>query len=103
MMKDDGAGGRQQERAEGNGVDEGQQTTTDQQSTVDGSGKEGSWGYSCEGKGCIGGEWGVPPLRGPWWQQKSWCQWQGGGRQQTTVAEAVKQQSTKSDSGKQWH
>jgi hypothetical protein len=41
MMEDDGAGGRQQERAEGNGVDEGRQTTTDQQSTTDGSGKGG--------------------------------------------------------------
>ncbi len=41
MMEDDGAGGRQQERAEGNGVDEGQQMTTDQQTTIDGSGKGG--------------------------------------------------------------
>ncbi len=49
MMEDDGAGNRLQERAESNGVDEGQQMTTDQQSTIYGSGK-GKWGYSCEGK-----------------------------------------------------
>jgi hypothetical protein len=53
MMEDDGAGGGQQERVEGNRVNKGQQTTTDQQSTIDGSGK-GGWGYSCEGKGCTG-------------------------------------------------
>jgi hypothetical protein len=35
--------------------DEGQQMTTDQQSTIDGSGN-GGWGYSCEGKGCPGVE-----------------------------------------------
>ena len=48
MMEDDGAGGRQQERAEGNRVDEGGQMTTDLQSTIDGCGKGGQ-GCSCEG------------------------------------------------------
>jgi hypothetical protein len=55
MMEDDGASGRQQERVEGDGVNEGQKTATDQQSTIDGSGK-GRQGYSCEGKGCAGSE-----------------------------------------------
>jgi hypothetical protein len=55
MMEDDGAGSGQQERVEGKGVDEGQQTTTDQQSTIDGSCKDGR-GYSYEGKGCVGSE-----------------------------------------------
>ncbi len=58
-MDDDGAGGGQQERAEGIKVDEGRQTTSDQQSTIDGSGKGGR-GYSCENEGCGGGEWSVP-------------------------------------------
>jgi hypothetical protein len=71
MMEDDGAGSRHQERAEGTGVDEGGQTTTDQQSAIDVSGK-GGWGYSCESKGCAGSEWGILPLRGPWRQRKSW-------------------------------
>jgi hypothetical protein len=31
MMEDDGEGGKQLERAEGNGVDEGQQMTIEQQ------------------------------------------------------------------------
>jgi hypothetical protein len=87
-------------QVEGNQADEGGQTTTDQQSTIDGSGKGGQ-GYSCDGKGCSGGKWGVPLPCGPWQWQISWRQWQGGSRQQSTVAAAVRQQSTKSDSGKQ--
>jgi hypothetical protein len=75
--------------------------TTDQQSTIDGSGNSRQ-GYSCEGKGCDGSEWGIPLLRGPMQRQKIWWQWHSGGRQQTTVVAAVRQQSTKSDSGKQW-
>jgi hypothetical protein len=64
MMGDDGAGSRQQDRVEGNRVDKGQQTATDQQSIIDGSGK-GRQGYSCEVKGCAGGEWGIPQPHGP--------------------------------------
>ncbi len=79
MMEDDGAGGGQQEKVEGNGVDEGQLTITDQQSTIDGSGKGGQ-GYSYGGKGCTGNEWGVLPPHGPWWWRKSWCQQQGDSR-----------------------
>jgi hypothetical protein len=102
MMEDDGAGSGQQEMANGNRMDKGQQITTDQQSTSDGSGK-GKGGYSCEGKGCMGGEWDILLPRGPWQRQKSWRQWQGSGRQKTTVAAAFKQQSTKSDDDKWWH
>jgi hypothetical protein len=79
MIEDDGAGGRQQEKVEGNGVDEGQQTTTDQQSTIDGSGNGGQ-GYSCEGKCCTGSEWGILPPCGPWWWRKSWRQQQDNSR-----------------------
>ncbi len=89
-MEDDGVGSGQQERVEDKGVDEGQRTTTDQQSTIDGSCKDGQ-GYSYEGKGCAGSEWSIPPPHGPWQQWTSWGQWQGGGRQQTSVAAAVRQ------------
>jgi hypothetical protein len=83
-------------REEGNRVDKGQKMTTDQQLTRQ--------GYICKSKDCIGGEWGIPPPCGAWWQWISWQIWQGGGRQeQTTLAAAVRQQSTKSDGGKQWH
>jgi hypothetical protein len=66
MMEGDGAGGGQQERVEGNRVDEGQQTTTDLQSLIDWSCKGGR-GYSCKSKGCASGELGILSLRRPWW------------------------------------